>query len=225
VPPKPSDSTDKNADQGDKSLVRNKITTNLAIEQKRDGASQAETAKTGSNHHTKTSAEMKHTIAGHGKANTICDRASAPARPKYPDTDEDEDEDYDDEDDDDDYSDDDEYDDESDDHVTGYCLHCHLPPPPTDGSGSSTPTALGIQVSCDECHAFICSSCHWCHEFQANHEIRVCDRCDAFFCKACDEMDQCEDCGEVVCTGCGSLCSCKFCGCGLCEECATACGR
>merc|ERR1712032_607570 len=65
----------------------------------------------------------------------------------------------------------------------------------------------------------------WCHEYQANHEIRVCDRCDAFYCKACDEMDQCEDCGEVVCSGCGILCSCKFCGCGLCEDCATACGR
>jgi hypothetical protein len=125
-----------------------------------------------------------------------------------------------------DYSiDEDDYDDESEGHVTGNCLHCHLPPPPADGSIPASQAALGIQVSCDECHSFICSSCHWCHEFQANHEIRVCDRCDAFYCKACDEMDQCEDCGEVVCTGCGSLCSCKFCGCGLCEECATACGR
>ena len=90
---------------------------------------------------------------------------------------------------------------------------------------ANTPTATGIQVSCDECHSFICSECHWCHEYQANHEIRVCDRCDAFYCKNCDEMDQCEDCGEVVCAGCGALCSCKFCGCGLCEDCATACGR
>ena len=86
-------------------------------------------------------------------------------------------------------------------------------------------TAPGIQVSCDECHSFICTACHWCHEYQANHEIRVCDRCDAFYCKGCDEMDQCEDCGEVVCDGCGALCSCKFCGCGLCGDCATACGR
>jgi hypothetical protein len=69
------------------------------------------------------------------------------------------------------------------------------------------------------------SGCHWCHEFQANHEIRVCDRCDAFYCRACDEMDQCEDCSEVVCNTCSTLMSCKFCGCGLCEDCATACGR
>ena len=67
--------------------------------------------------------------------------------------------------------------------------------------------------------------CHWCHEFQANHEIRVCDRCDAFYCRGCDEMDQCEDCSEVVCNTCSTLMSCKFCGCGLCEDCATACGR
>ncbi|KAL3924874.1 MAG: hypothetical protein SGILL_000783 [Bacillariaceae sp.] len=79
-----------------------------------------------------------------------------------------------------------------------------------------------IQVRCDECQAYICNGCHWCHEFQANHEIRVCDRCDAFYCKACDEMDQCDDCGEVVCGSCSTLLSCKFCGGGLCEECATA---
>ena len=124
------------------------------------------------------------------------------------------------------YSDDDDYDDDDDeDHVIGVCLHCGLEPPPADGSSSESQTAPGIQVSCDDCHSFICSSCHWCHEYQANHEVRVCDRCDAFYCKRCDEMDQCEDCGEVVCGGCGALCSCKFCGCGLCEDCATACGR
>jgi len=94
-----------------------------------------------------------------------------------------------------------------------------------DGDNQNLGTAPGIQVSCDECHSFICTACHWCHEYQANHEIRVCDRCDAFYCKGCDEMDQCEDCGEVVCDGCGALCSCKFCGCGLCGDCATACGR
>jgi len=124
---------------------------------------------------------------------------------------------------------DDDYD-EDDDPVIGNCLHCNLPPPPSSSSSktnntSNVPTAPGIQVSCDDCHSFICSACHWCHEYQANHEIRVCDRCDAFYCKGCDEMDQCEDCGEVVCGGCGALCSCKFCGCGLCEDCATACGR
>lgn len=84
---------------------------------------------------------------------------------------------------------------------------------------------VNIQVRCDECQSYICNGCHWCHEFQANHEIRVCDRCDAFYCKACDEMDQCDDCGEVVCGSCSTLLSCKFCGGGLCEECATACGR
>ena len=108
---------------------------------------------------------------------------------------------------------------EDEDPVIGTCLHCSAPPP------SAASNAPGIQVSCDGCHSFICSNCHWCHEYQANHEIRVCDRCDGFYCKDCDEMDQCEDCGEVVCGGCGSLCSCKFCGCGLCEECATSCGR
>lgn len=92
------------------------------------------------------------------------------------------------------------------------CLHCHT-------------TSTEIQVRCDECSAIICDSCHWCHEFQANHEIRVCDRCDAFYCRGCDEMDQCDDCGEVVCASCSTLLSCKFCGGGLCEECATACGR
>lgn len=127
----------------------------------------------------------------------------------------------------------DEYGEEEDeeDHVIGVCLHCGLEPPPpysdscTHDNSVLSNTASGIQVSCDDCHSFICSTCHWCHEYQANHEIRVCDRCDAFYCKKCDEMDQCEDCGEVVCGGCGALCSCKFCGCGLCEDCATACGR
>eukprot|EP00557_Chaetoceros_sp_GSL56_P000071 CAMPEP_0176496752 /NCGR_PEP_ID=MMETSP0200_2-20121128/11359_1 /TAXON_ID=947934 /ORGANISM="Chaetoceros sp., Strain GSL56" /LENGTH=1468 /DNA_ID=CAMNT_0017894721 /DNA_START=294 /DNA_END=4697 /DNA_ORIENTATION=- len=149
-------------------------------------------------------------------------------------------EDEEEEDDDDEEEDDDEEDYDPDDHVVGVCLHCGRGPPAgmaasggseTDREGevaggeSSAGVAAGIQVSCDECHSFICSSCHWCHEYQANHEIRVCDRCDAFYCKNCDEMDQCEDCGEVVCAGCGALCSCKFCGCGLCEDCATACGR
>lgn len=147
------------------------------------------------------------------------------------------------EDDDEEVDDDDEEEDyDPDDHVVGVCLHCGRGPPmgmasstsETDregeqpageGGAGAAGVATGIQVSCDECHSFICSSCHWCHEYQANHEIRVCDRCDAFYCKNCDEMDQCEDCGEVVCAGCGALCSCKFCGCGLCEDCATACGR
>jgi len=93
------------------------------------------------------------------------------------------------------------------------CLHCR------------TKAKDGIQVRCDECSSFICNTCHWCHEFQANHEIRVCDRCDAFYCRQCDEMDQCDDCGEVVCAQCSTLLSCKFCGGGLCEDCATACGR
>jgi hypothetical protein len=92
------------------------------------------------------------------------------------------------------------------------CLHCHS-------------RSADIQVRCDECQSYICQTCHWCHEFQANHEIRVCDRCDAFYCRTCDEMDQCDDCGEVVCASCSTLLSCKFCGGGLCEECATACGR
>lgn len=92
------------------------------------------------------------------------------------------------------------------------CLHCHK-------------VSTDIQVRCDECQAYICPGCHWCHEYQANHEIRVCDRCDAFYCRNCDEMDQCDDCGEVVCASCSTLLSCKFCGGGLCEECATACGR
>ncbi|CAJ1958150.1 unnamed protein product [Cylindrotheca closterium] len=92
------------------------------------------------------------------------------------------------------------------------CLHCHS-------------MSNDIQVHCDECQAYVCEECHWCHEYQANHEIRVCDRCDAFYCRGCDEMDQCEDCGEVVCASCSTLLSCKFCGGGLCEECATACGR
>lgn len=92
------------------------------------------------------------------------------------------------------------------------CLHCR--------NESSE-----VQVRCDECTSYICQECHWCHEFQANHEIRVCDRCDAFYCRRCDEMDQCDDCAEVVCASCSTLLSCKFCGCGLCEECATACGR
>lgn len=93
------------------------------------------------------------------------------------------------------------------------CLHC------------SRPAGSDVQVRCYECNRYICNSCHWCHEFQANHEIRVCDRCDAFYCRHCDEMDQCDDCGEVVCASCSTLLSCKFCGGGLCEECATACGR
>lgn len=92
------------------------------------------------------------------------------------------------------------------------CLHCQR-------------YTTDIQVRCDECQSYICQECHWCHEFQANHEIRVCDRCDAFYCRNCDEMDQCDDCGEVVCASCSTLLSCKFCGGGLCEECATACGR
>jgi hypothetical protein len=95
------------------------------------------------------------------------------------------------------------------------CLHCH-----TEDTSENN-----VQVRCDECGAYICDECHWCHEYQANHEIRVCDRCDGFYCKGCDEMDQCEDCGEVVCASCSTLLSCKFCGGGLCEECATACGR
>mmetsp|Transcript_16769 Transcript_16769/g.37704 ORF Transcript_16769/g.37704 Transcript_16769/m.37704 type:complete len:158 (-) Transcript_16769:371-844(-) len=98
--------------------------------------------------------------------------------------------------------------------VAGDCLHCGAPP-----------IHSGVQVSCDDCRSYICNGCHWCHEFQANHEIRVCDRCDAFYCRSCDEMDQCEDCSEVVCGNCSTLMSCKFCGCGLCEDCATACGR
>ena len=92
------------------------------------------------------------------------------------------------------------------------CLHCQN-------------TSLLVQVRCDECNSYICNQCHWCHEYQSNHEIRVCDRCDAFYCRACDEMDQCDDCGEVVCGTCSTLLSCKFCGGGLCEDCATACGR
>lgn len=95
---------------------------------------------------------------------------------------------------------------------TAACLHCRT-------------VSTEVQVRCDECNAYVCNSCHWCHEFQANHEIRVCDRCDAFYCRSCDEMDQCDDCGEVVCASCSTLLSCKFCGGGLCEECATACGR
>ena len=94
-----------------------------------------------------------------------------------------------------------------------FCLHCR------------TEATQTVQVRCDECNSYICQDCHWCHEFQANHEIRVCDRCDAFYCRGCDEMDQCDDCGEVVCASCSTLLSCKFCGGGLCEECATACGR
>jgi hypothetical protein len=110
--------------------------------------------------------------------------------------------------------DDDDYDedDDEDDGNLSRCLHCHT-------------ESTEIQVRCDECSAYICDSCHWCHEFQANHEIRVCDRCDAFYCRACDEVDQCDDCAEVVCASCSTLLSCKFCGGGICEECATACGR
>ncbi|KAL3795059.1 hypothetical protein HJC23_006380 [Cyclotella cryptica] len=149
-----------------------------------------------------------------------------------------------------DFEDDDADEDDDDDTVVGTCLHCNCPPPPRSARGSSGPFSGGclpcpasdpcaaaastvsspanatrVQVSCDDCRSFICDGCHWCHEFQANHEIRVCDRCDAFYCRACDEMDQCEDCSEVVCNTCSTLMSCKFCGCGLCEDCATACGR
>mmetsp|Transcript_16666 Transcript_16666/g.18766 ORF Transcript_16666/g.18766 Transcript_16666/m.18766 type:complete len:1600 (+) Transcript_16666:248-5047(+) len=94
-----------------------------------------------------------------------------------------------------------------------------------DDDENNTHGCGNIQVRCDDCRRYICNGCHWCHEFQANHEIRVCDRCDAFYCRGCDEMDQCDDCGEVVCGSCSTLLSCKFCGGGLCEECATACGR
>ena len=38
-----------------------------------------------------------------------------------------------------------------------------------------------VLVSCINCHLFICTTWHWCHEYQANHEIRVSDRCDAFY--------------------------------------------
>eukprot|EP00934_Nitzschia_sp_Nitz4_P006143 Nitzschia sp. Nitz4//scaffold273_size25297//16228//20551//NITZ4_008320-RA/size25297-snap-gene-0.5-mRNA-1//1//CDS//3329545259//6133//frame0 len=99
-----------------------------------------------------------------------------------------------------------------DNYIQDACMHCHS-------------TSVDAKVRCEECHAYICENCHWCHEFQANHEIRVCDRCDAFYCRNCDEMDQCDDCGEVVCASCCTLLSCKFCGGGLCEDCATACGR
>ena len=95
------------------------------------------------------------------------------------------------------------------------CLHCNTAVPSNDQ----------IQVSCDDCHAYICQTCHWCHEYQGNHEIRVCDRCDAFYCRRCDEMDVCSDCLEVVCGSCTTLMSCKFCGVGLCEDCAVCCGR
>jgi hypothetical protein len=113
------------------------------------------------------------------------------------------------------------------------CLHCHTvitTAGSTAAFAGAAASASGaavceIQVRCDECQSYICQGCHWCHEFQANHEIRVCDRCDAFYCRNCDEMDQCDDCGEVVCASCSTLLSCKFCGGGLCEECATACGR
>ncbi|KAK1741881.1 hypothetical protein QTG54_007454, partial [Skeletonema marinoi] len=121
----------------------------------------------------------------------------------------------------------DDHDDDDDDTVVGNCLHCNAPPPPrsSEDSDPDSAAATRVQVSCDDCRSFICDGCHWCHEFQANHEIRVCDRCDAFYCRGCDEMDQCEDCSEVVCNTCSTLMSCKFCGCGLCEDCATACGR
>ncbi|GKY91988.1 hypothetical protein MPSEU_000170400 [Mayamaea pseudoterrestris] len=98
---------------------------------------------------------------------------------------------------------------------TNRCLHCH----------TNASTTTNIQVRCDECSSYICGDCHWCHEYQANHEIRVCDRCDIFVCRHCDEMDQCEYCGEVVCKLCATLLRCKFCGGSLCEDCATACGR
>ncbi len=129
------------------------------------------------------------------------------------------------------------YNDDDDDDDQG-CLHCHRKVKNTprieileDGEGDDNNSNGGyvgdskIQVRCDDCRGYICNECHWCHEFQANHEIRVCDRCDSFYCRGCDEMDQCDDCGEVVCGGCSTLLSCKFCGGGLCEDCATACGR
>ncbi|GMI40692.1 hypothetical protein TeGR_g3595, partial [Tetraparma gracilis] len=100
--------------------------------------------------------------------------------------------------------------------AVGSCLHC---------GAAASPSPPNVQVSCDSCRSFVCTACHWCHEFAASHEVRVCDRCDAFFCGGCDEMDQCDDCSEVVCGSCSTLMSCKFCGCGLCEDCATACGR
>ena len=106
------------------------------------------------------------------------------------------------------------------------CLHCQQPFPPfTTKQDFRRLQEEHVQVRCEGCTNYICSDCHWCHEYQANHEIRVCDRCEGFYCKLCDEMDQCDDCGEVVCQHCTTLLSCKFCGGGLCEECATACGR
>ena len=136
----------------------------------------------------------------------------------------------------DDYDDDDDEDDDDDDEG---CLHCqqrvknspHIRVINDDDNSNNNEdidtnrNGGNIQVRCDDCRRYICNGCHWCHEFQANHEIRVCDRCDAFYCRTCDEMDQCDDCGEVVCGSCSTLLSCKFCGGGLCEECATACGR
>jgi hypothetical protein len=98
--------------------------------------------------------------------------------------------------------------------LSGACLHCQ-----------QVVSSDRVQKRCWECQAYICQGCHWCREYQANHEIRVCDRCEAHYCRACDEMDHCDDCGEVVCASCSTLLSCKFCGGGLCEECATACGR
>ena len=130
-------------------------------------------------------------------------------------------------------------DDDDDEEEDEGCLHCHekvknipriRPIDDNDGgidndSNEGYSKDYNIQVRCDDCGGYVCKGCHWCHEFQANHEIRVCDRCDAFYCRGCDEMDQCDDCGEVVCGSCSTLLSCKFCGGGLCEECATACGR
>ena len=94
------------------------------------------------------------------------------------------------------------------------CLHCGH-------------TRTSIQVRCDACNAYICNACHWCHEFQAHHEIRVCDRCDAFYCRDCDTMDQCDECAEVTCGACrnSTWLACKFCGGSVCDDCATACGR
>jgi KH domain len=82
-----------------------------------------------------------------------------------------------------------------------------------------------VQLACDSCDAFVCVECHWCHEFQANHEIRVCDTCNSFLCKKCEVMEQCHDCGKVICKSCGALLICKFCGAALCEECAKACAK
>jgi len=44
-----------------------------------------------------------------------------------------------------------------------------------------------FKLLCDDCRfLFVCDGCHWCHEFQANHILKVCDRCDAFYCRGCE---------------------------------------